>query len=50
MVQVLRGDNSVTDPETPLDKVVEYYFRLELIQRDGETGVLHLPCQRLLQG
>ena len=49
MVQVMRGDLDIVDDERAFDKVMIADAGLELIERDREIGVFHLPGQGFAQ-
>ena len=49
MVQIARGDFNILDFEGPFDEVVIANVSSALIKRDGEIGIIHLPCQHFTQ-
>ena len=50
MIQVMRNNFYVADPENALDQIMIMNGCFELIGSYGEIGVLHLPSERLSHG
>ena len=50
MIQILGGDFDIVDIEGALDEVVIANLSPELIEWDGEIGILHLAGQGFTQG
>jgi hypothetical protein len=50
MIQIMRNNVYVADPEDALDQIMIMNRSFELIRSYGKVGVLHLPSERFSHG